>query len=311
MVVDCDTMVRSFVGIVVLNWNGRQDTLACLDSLLRCSYLHFRAYVVDDGSVDGTLAAIARRFGDDERVVTIQNGANLGFAEGNNVGMRRAMDDGAAYILLLNNDTVVQPDFLDPLAGALDRDHTIGVVTSKIYFHGTEREIWFFGGHMDRNTGLGGPIGGRQLDQGQFPEAVECDYATGCALMVRRELVERIGYLDTDYFYLAEDVDYCFRVTDAGYRVVAIPTSIVWHKVTSSLGDGDEAPLRLYYRARNRLLLVKKARNKKHPISGSLKGMAWDLRYLGWLLVRRRRLKGALYFLWGMADFLRGKVGIR
>jgi len=306
-----DGGVRSpAVGVVVLTWNGRDLTLDCLRSLLQCTYPSFCVYVVDNASEDGTLEAVETEHGGDPRVVAIQNGENLGFAEGNNVGTRRAIADGMDYVLLLNNDTEVDPEFLAPLVEAMEADPNIGVTTSMIYFHGTDRQIWSFGVRMDRNTGVGMPIGGREVDRGQFRGAIECDYATGCGLMVRRDVVKKIGYLDPDYFYLAEDADYCFRAADAGYRVFAIPTSIIWHKVTASLKGGEEAPMRLYFRARNRLLLVKKAQNKDHALQGWLTVVAGEAAYIARRVVLGRfRLKGTLYYLWGILDFLRGRFG--
>jgi len=302
--------VMPSVGIVVLTWNGRDLTLGCLRSLLQCTYPSFRVYVVDNASEDGTLKAVEAERSGDPRVVAIQNGANLGFAGGNNVGMRRAVADGMDYVLLLNNDTEVEADFLEPLVATMEADLTVGVTTSMIYFHGTQGEIWSFGVRMDRNTGVGSAIGWRELDRGQYPEAIECDYATGCGLMVRREVVEKIGYLDPDYFYLTEDADFCFRAVDAGFRVVAIPTSIIWHKVTASLKGGEEAPVRLYFRARNRLLLLKKVQNKSHAYRGWFRVVGGEARYIARRIVRRRyRMKGTLYYLWGILDFLRGKVG--
>ena len=162
---------------------------------------------------------------------------------------------------------------------------------------------------MDRNSGLGGPVGGQVVDTGQLNHVVECDYATGCALMTSADVIRKIGYLDDDYFYLCEDADFCFRVADAGYRIVAIPESVLWHKVTASLAGGEDSPFRLYFRARNQMMLV--AKNKKGfrlSIHG-LMLLKYHLTYLARRTVKGMPLRGTLYYIWGLWDYCRGRKG--
>jgi len=297
------------VGVVILNWNGKADTLACLASLFRCTYPSFHVYMVDNASQDGSVETVLQQFGDKPNLTVVESGGNLGFSGGNNVGMRRALEDGMRYVILLNNDTEVEAGFLAPLVQAMEADPNIGVVTSKIYYIEPSNKVWFFGGYMDRNTGLGGPIGGGMLDTGQFGHAIECDYATGCALMTSADMIRKIGYLDDAYFYLCEDVDFCFRVADAGYRIVALPNSVLWHKVSASLVGGDESPFRLYFRARNQMMLV--ARNKKgfRFWKHGLFLLKFQMRYLTRRVFKGMPLRGTLYYLWGLWDYFRGRTG--
>jgi len=297
------------LGIVILNWNGKEDTILCIHSVLNCTYTNFQIYVSDNGSTDGSVEDIQSTFSGEPRVEVIANNNNLGFSGGNNVGMHRAIQDGMEYILLLNNDTEVDPGFLEPLIQVLDKNRGIGISTGKIYFYDTPREIWFYGGKMDRDTAIGRAIGWKEQDTGQFDKPIDVDYATGCALMVRRDIVDKIGYLDDDFFYLCEDAEYCFRVADAGYRTVAVPDSVVWHKVTKSLEGGEEAPIRLYFRARNQLLQVLKTKNKAHPYLCWLQIAYLDSKYILKRILKGMPIKGTIYFIWGVVDFLRGRRG--
>lgn len=297
------------VGVVILNWNGKADTLACLASLFRCTYPNFHAYVADNASKDGSVEAVRQQFGGKPNLTVVQSGGNLGFSGGNNVGIRRAMDDGMRYVILLNNDTEVDAGFLEPLVAAMEADPGIGVVTSKIYFIEPSNKIWFFGGYMDRNTGLGGPVGGQVLDTGQLDHVVECDYATGCALMTSAEIIRKIGYLDDDYFYLCEDADFCFRVADAGYRIAALPSSVLWHKVSASLVGGEESPFRLYFRSRNQMMLVSKNKKGFRFWKQGLFLLKFHITYLARRVLKGMPLRGTLYYLWGLWDYFRGRTG--
>jgi len=297
------------VGIVVLNWNGKADTLACFESIFNCTYSNYYLYMVDNDSEDGSVQAVQTQFGDKNNLVIIKNTSNLGFSGGNNVGIRKAEEDGMRYILLLNNDTEVDSGFIEPLVDALEKDNAIGVVTSKIYFAEPSRKIWFFGGFMNRNTGIGGPVGGQVIDEGQFNNALECDYATGCLLMVRADLFKKVGYLDDEFFYLCEDVDFCFRVADLNLKIVAIPDSLIWHKVSASLEGGEQSPIRLYFKARNQMMLI--AKNNKN--FSFFKHGFFLFKYHIQIILRRilkgMPFKGTLYYLRGLIDFLLGRTG--
>ncbi|MFK5951341.1 MAG: glycosyltransferase family 2 protein [Methylococcales bacterium] len=301
--------MNKFVGIVILNWNGVKDTIECIDSVLQATYVNYKIYIIDNGSADNSVDILTKQYSTEDKVKVISTGKNLGFSGGNNVGMRLAMEEGSDYLLLLNNDTEVDPGFLEPMVDVLDNNSDIGVTSGKIYFYNTDKQVWFYGGLMDRDTAVGHAINWREYDTGQINKSRDVDYATGCALMVRREVVETVGYLDDDFFYLCEDAEYCFRVFDAGYRITVVPDSIVWHKVTASLAGGEEAPIRLYFRARNQLLQVLKTKNKKHPYLCWLKLAYLDVKYIVKRIVKGMPLKGTFYFIWGIADFLRGRRG--
>jgi len=179
------------VAVVVLSWNGREDTLECLRSLERVEAPGLLTIVVDNGSTDGTSEAVHEAFPDTELVRTE---TNLGFAEGNNVGMRRALELGAAYVLVLNNDVEVDPAFVRALVEEAERRPDAGALCSKILYADPPDLIWFAGASFDPRSGYNGRQRGyRERDDGRFDELVETDRACGAAMLVPREVLEKIG----------------------------------------------------------------------------------------------------------------------
>jgi GT2 family glycosyltransferase len=222
------------IAIIVLNWNGRDLTLDCLRSLEGVTTPNLRTVLVDNASADGTVEAVRRRYHD--RVTIIQNADNLGFAAGNNVGIRQALADGADFILLLNNDTVVAEDFVDHLVKPMLDTPGIGITAPKIYYAEPEKQIWFAGGEISLWRGTAKHTGIRAMDAGQFDTAHDIDYASGCAFLARRAVFEKIGDLDPGYRAYFEDADFCLRARDAGFRIRYMPAAHVWHRISASTG---------------------------------------------------------------------------
>jgi hypothetical protein len=222
------------VAVVILTWNGKALTLDCLRSLEAVTTPDVRIMVVDNASTDGTVDAIRARYG--ERLSIVVNSSNLGFAGGNNVGIRRALDDGARFVLLLNNDTTVDPAFIEELLGPMRESSTIGMAAPKIYYAQPADRIWYAGGEISFWKGTARHVGIRQADRGQYDEPRDVAYATGCALMVRREVFERVGFLDESYRAYFEDADLCMRARGAGFRVRYLPRARVWHRISASTG---------------------------------------------------------------------------
>ena len=221
------------VFIIIVNWNGKAVTLECLHSLRSVTYPNFTVLVVDNASSDGSADAIRRGHPD---VIVLEQRENLRFAGGNNAGMRYALDRGAEMLCLLNNDTTVAPDFLSHLVARLQTSDTMGMTTPKIYYHDQPNRIWFAGGEISMWTGTMRHIGIRELDNGQHDASREIDYATGCCILTRREVVERVGMLDESFFIYTEDADWCMRVRRAGYTIVYEPKAKVWHKLSVTSG---------------------------------------------------------------------------
>jgi hypothetical protein len=230
--------------VIVLNWNGERVIGPCLSSLKRVVEPELKIIVVDNASSDRSLEIIRREAPEAELIV---NDANLLFAEGNNVGLRRAMERGGSRFLLLNNDTEVEPTFAAAMLAALEREPTAGIVGPKILYDGDERRIWYGGAGFYPMMWIPRHRNIRRID-GTFPErGGETGWVSGCALLVRREVIDAIGLLDPLYTIYCEDVDFCLRARRAGWRCLYEPTAVVRHKVSSSSGGGF-TPFKLEHR---------------------------------------------------------------
>jgi GT2 family glycosyltransferase len=254
---DLATMNRSnaspLVFIIVLNWNGKDDTLECLSSLQKLDYPNFETVVVDNGSVDGSEEAIRASF---PSVCFIQTGRNLGYAGGNNVGIKHALSHGADYVWLLNNDTTVDPMALTALVETAQADPRIAFVGSKIFFYDKPNMIWCAGGTIDlAEGGRTDHPGMGQEDHGQFDSISDVGYVTGCSLLASRAAIEAVGFLPEEYFLYFEETDWSLAAQRKGYRTVMAPASLVWHKYAEV---GDYKNRFIYYSFRNRIRIVRK-----------------------------------------------------
>lgn len=227
------------VSVIVLNWNGWRDTLECLYSLGRLDYPNHEVMVVDNCSTDDSVARIREAYPD---VMLLQSGANLGFAGGNNVGIRYALKRDADYVWLLNNDTVVEPNALRALVDIASEDAGVGAVGSVLYYADERDRIQAYGGgRVSLWSGMSrhftAPVQGERL----------C-YLVAASLLVRREVLERVGLLDDNFFMYWEDTEYSFRIRKAGYRLAVAPRSRVWHKESAALSKRS-AVLDTYFNA--------------------------------------------------------------
>lgn len=248
-----EQMPRVF--IVILNWNGRDDTLACLKSVQEVDYPNFKILVVDNGSSDDSVSAIREHH---TPVEIIETGANLGFAGGNNVGIKRALALGADYVLLLNNDTEVDTQLLRAFIAAAKRHPNAGAMSARIYYYSDPHRIWYAGGKWSPDLRRFIQIGEGALDTGtEFSTEIETDYACGCAFFVSAKRLRELGNLDDDFFLYFEETDWCYRARKAGYPSFFVPDAKVQHKVSASFG-GEKSPLLTYFITRNRLLWAKR-----------------------------------------------------
>ena len=221
------------VGIIVLNWNGWADTRKCLQSLFRLSGAPPQIYVVDNGSNDDSVRKLREEFGD--RFVLIANSRNLLYAGGNNVGMLRALADGCTHILLLNHDTVVDEGLVAALISA-SAGQPEAILCPKIFYANQPQVLWYAGGKLSLRRARVTHRGIRETDRGQYDRLEETEWATGCALFAPRHVFETVGLLDESFELYSEDLDYCLRAKEAGFRIFYVPAAKVWHKVSSSVG---------------------------------------------------------------------------
>jgi GT2 family glycosyltransferase len=280
---------------VVLNWNGGQDTLAAIESLRGVETI-----VVDNGSTDGSDAAIEQL-----DVELIRTGANLGFAGGNNVGIRAALDRGADWVLLLNNDAVADPGLPAALERAAAARPDAGLLACKIYLEGDV--LQYAGADFKATLGYSGRLTGYgQRDDGRWDQLRDVGRADGAAMAVSRAAIARVGLLDEELFAYVEDVDWSLRMRAAGFAVVFVPDAKVWHKGSGSTG-GAASTTNLYYATRNTLVVAERAR----PLPPGLRELRHAVVVGTHLLAARGRAGGRAAVLEGYRDFRRRALGMR
>jgi GT2 family glycosyltransferase len=286
------------VSIIILNWNGLEDTTECLESLKKITYSNYEVVVVDNGSQGNDAQVLRERFGD--YIHVIENDRNYGFAEGNNIGMRYALANfNPDYILLLNNDTVVNADFLTELVKAAEGDVKIGIAGPKIYSYAEPDKISFIGGKINWWNVEIPPV--NQIDTGQFDELREVDLVIGCALLIKRTLVEEIGLLYPGYFAYYEEAEWCLKCRKAGYRVVYVPTAKLWHKLSSTAGKIDG--FSWYYMTRNRFIFMKRNLPKLQFVLSLAYFFLWPFMFTTvFLLIRQKNLGLLKTFYKGIRD---------
>jgi GT2 family glycosyltransferase len=296
------------VHIVILNWNGLADTRECLASLGEQSYPSLRIHVVDNGSAHDEAATIEREF---PRVNVLRQERNLGFCEGNNVGIRRALEKGADYVLILNNDTLVPSNLIRTLIDESAPLEAVGAVSPVILYHPQRETVWFAGAVWDGLTaGFRHVLAGRPRAELREQEPYRSAYACGCCLLVHASVLRRIGLMDARYFAYYDEADWCSRMKEAGLECYVIPRAVLYHKVSGS----TPSIISTYLMARNRLLWMKehlKARERLKSYPYLLKETLWNFCNLGGIRRRKHSLsvEQSKAMLLASRDFLRGKFG--
>lgn len=242
------------VFIIIVNWNGYRDTLECVESLYKINYKNYKVILIDNGSDTNEIDAITDKF---PSTVLIKSNANLGFSGGNNLGIEFSIQSGAEYVLLLNNDTIVEVDFLNHLVGNIIQNDKVVIAVPKINYHSNPQTIWYGGGFISKIRGSGFTLGEGKFE-GSYNKNKFVTFATGCCLLIETRVIKQIGTLDESYFLYLEDVDYCLRVISAGYKILYVADSKIYHKVSVSTKKNN-ALLPLYYVTRNRFYLTKKS----------------------------------------------------
>lgn len=296
--------------IILVNWNGKKDTLECLDSLQKVEYPNFLTIVVDNGSVDDSLAAIRAAH---PLVPILETGANLGFAGGNNVGIEWALRHHAEWILLLNNDTTVAPDFLNAFLVAAKEEPKAKILGAKILRYSQPTLIDHLGGRWNPDLAEFESLESGQTDH-SYCNMQAVDYVCGAALLMHRSVPEKIGFLEPKFFLFWEETDFCYRARRAGFEVWTAPEAKIWHKVSSSFTGGK--PHMHYFWWRSRLLWLERncpAKEKKRIYRKIIIPEIWKVfrHYLIKSIFRSdpqklRRYKAGCA---GIIDYLRGRFG--
>jgi GT2 family glycosyltransferase len=316
-----DSTDKPKVAIIILNWNGWKDTVECLESLYQMDYRRFEIILVDNGSKDDSVQRIksyaAGKLGIESKflkynqtnkplklinppvkllspfsgeLILIQNKENLGFARGVNVAMQLALRQQADYVLLLNNDIVVARNFISEMVKETQRDPRIGIAGPTIYCYDRPTTVDFAG----ENLSLWRVKGKEFLIKTR--KSREVDKIEGSCMLIRREVLDKVGLLYPKYWAYWEETDLCFRAKKAGYRVTYIPQAEIWHKVAQSIG-GENNLKRQYYLYRNRLLFAKRNLNWGNQAKFLLYFFGFEL----WLKItvelKHHTIKGAFTYL--------------
>jgi hypothetical protein len=269
---------------VILNLNGRDLLRETLQSIKQMTYPRFKIVVVDNGSTDGSPESVRSNYPD---AMLIENGKNLGFGGGNNVGMQYALANGADWIFLLNNDILVDPNLLTELMKVATSGEKIGILSPKIYYLSEPNKFWYAGGKINYFTGIIAHRGIREQDRGQYDRIEDTDYVTGCAFLIKREVLEQIGMFDPVYHPIySEDADLSVRATRAGYRLVYVPHAKLWHKVSASSGGGL-TPFKTRLKVEHNLIFFKRYARWYHWLT-----IPWCIGGLAAIFVAKELLKG-------------------
>ncbi len=297
------------VAVVVLTWNGVEDTLACLASLAQSDWPNLEVIVADNGSADGTPAAVR---GAGTASLVIENEDNLGFAAGNNAGIAAALERGADLVFVLNNDTIVPAATIGELVRALEESPRAGACSAVLTYADAPRRIWFAGSPFDPSRGRAGRASRYETGAAlpSYPFAI--DRVVGAAMLVRREAIEEVGLLAEELFYLYEDVEWSLRMRGAGWTVLLVPNARVAHRVASSQNGQPVSPTTAYYGTRNDLELGRRYGTARGP-RALRRDAGCCLVHLAQVRRARpgQRLACLRATLAGANDFRRGRLGRR
>lgn len=289
--------------IILVNYNGYRLTEECINSLQNLKYndkYNVRIIVVDNGSKIDESKILKEKY--KNNTIFIRSEDNLGFSGGNNLGINFALEEGADYILLLNNDTVVDKNMLTRLLQHVDSKT---VLTSKVLYYTKPDIIWCEGGTIDwkRGNSYNGKIGEKNENNNERP--YYCDFASGCCMLLPRKVIQTVGLLKEDFFMYCEDTEYCLRLKQLGFKIKVIPQSIVYHKVSVSSG-GEDSPFSNYYMTRNRLEMI-----KEHADMFSSNAMKFAIitRYIRMIQFSIKGSKNAKALKYAIRDFKLGKLG--
>ena len=257
-------MINVFVSII--NFNGRNNTFVCLDSIKKINASNFKlnVVVIDNGSKE-KLNLTQDYLGNIPLKIILKE-KNLGFSGGHNAGINYALSKNADYVLILNNDVIVDPNLIFELLKVLDKSDRYAVASPKIYFaQGFEyhqnkykesekgKVIWYAGGQMDFKNVIAKHRGVDEVDRGQYQKTEETDFATGACFLIKKEVIEKVGFFDDKYFLYYEDSDLSQRIKEKGYNILYAPNAVLWHRNAEAAG-GPGSSLQDYYISRNRLL---------------------------------------------------------
>lgn len=245
------------ISIILLNYNGVKDTKECINSIItnqeNNKQFNYDIIVVDNNSSDNSIVELKKI--DYIKLIELKN--NGGFAFGNNIGIKYALDNGADYIFLLNNDTIITKDCISKLYNEIKKHEDIGIIGARVMFYDNKNLINYYDGKINWFKGTATINGKSKIYKEKNKQFIYTNFMTGCCMLIRRKVLDKVGLLPEEYFMYYEDVDFCVQVQKAGYKLGVCLDSIIYHKESSSSG-GAGSPFAIQWNTRNRLIFIKK-----------------------------------------------------
>lgn len=290
------------IAVVILNWNGYADTSECIISLQKITYDNYRIIIVDNGSDAEEFNNLKNNF---STITVLRSDINLGFTGGNNLGIKYSLEEKADFILLLNNDTIVEPNFLEPLLAVFKKEKVAGIVAPQINYFYEPQKIWSSGGKISQLRGSGFANSDRIENQIK-PNDKSVSFVSGCCMLIKKELFEKVGLFDDKFFLYVEDADLCYRTKQAGYKIIVSHESKIYHKVSSSTKE-NLSLLPLYYVTRNRLYFANKSFPNLFILTLIYIVFSMIIKSFSWLL--NKKSKNILIVLKAFDDFFNKNLG--
>ncbi len=251
--------MNNLIYIILINYNGFEDTCECLNSISKCNYENYKVLIIDNNSQDASGKMLQKIFPQHEYIF---NNDNVGFAAANNIGYKYALTKQAEYILLLNNDTVIDTEMILNLIINCKKDT---VAVPKMYYYDNKSVIWFAGGKILENKGTVKHLGERETDSQVYLEKKLISFATGCCMLIHKDILNKIGLFDENYFMYCEDFDFSIKLKKSSFKILFCPKAILWHKVNASTKNSNN--ISKYYLTRNRFYLLNKNKDYFNIIS--------------------------------------------
>lgn len=277
----------------MVNYNGYLDTVDCVKSIIDNDYQNYKIIIVDNASDDKD--TIQKDVFLNENADIIYTDSNEGFSSGNNIGIEYAMAKGCEYVLLLNNDTIVEKDFLSELIKCAENNPLAGIVTGRIYCYYDKNTLWYSGGEYNRYTGITNQVLFDESEKGEK----EISFASGCMMLISDACLKKLGLLGESFFLYSEDTDYCCRANDNDMKIIWTPDSVIYHKVSASTGNNSD--FQNYYMIRNNLYIIQSfCSNKKNAYRKRRTQCMKDI-------IKRKLSIKTMH--WAYADFRKGIKG--
>lgn len=246
------------VYIILINYNGYKDTIECVKSIRKIKYSNYKIIIVDNASKDGSVKILKNNLND---CIILESKDNLGFSGGNNLAIKYALNNNADYVMLLNNDTLVEEYFLINMLNSFNQSSEIALVGCKIMYYPQTNIIWYGGGEINWFKFDNKHIGANEIDNGQCDTQKEIDFITGCCMLIKSDIFKKTGLLSEEYFMYFEDMDFCVKTKECGYKMWYNPKAIIYHKIGASNG-GKDSLFSIEWCTKNRIIFIHKYKNK-------------------------------------------------